>query len=185
MSPCSRASALRRARCVSLATISELIPPEPGLLPWSLTVSIGRGKEHTGSQTLENDKAQLILQPLSMTAVNVYFSSLYGVDSEGPLSYMLQIDATKVLLDCGWDDNFDVAFLEPLKLYADHHTLILTLQQRHSNWFGTAQSFWPAALGRVGLCQKASRLESRSLRYNTILIYVVPDSCNSSDLRFR
>lgn len=43
------------------------------------------------------------------------FTPLCGVHSEDPLCYLLQIDNTRILLDCGWNDTFDVNLLEPLR----------------------------------------------------------------------
>ncbi|GIL70342.1 hypothetical protein Vretifemale_981 [Volvox reticuliferus] len=46
---------------------------------------------------------------------SVRFTPLSGVDAESPLCYLLEIDSFTILLDCGWDENFDPAALEPIK----------------------------------------------------------------------
>jgi cleavage and polyadenylation specificity factor subunit 2 len=42
---------------------------------------------------------------------------LSGALDEAPLAYVLEIDENRILLDCGWDDKFDPAQLEPLRGY--------------------------------------------------------------------
>lgn len=49
-----------------------------------------------------------------MTSV-VKFTPLSGVKSEAPLCYVLDIDNFRFLLDCGWDEDFDMTFIERLK----------------------------------------------------------------------
>lgn len=51
-----------------------------------------------------------------MTAV-IHFRPLCGAMNEDPFMYLLTIDECKILLDCGWNDSFDVKLLEPLKAY--------------------------------------------------------------------
>ncbi|EFJ50753.1 hypothetical protein VOLCADRAFT_31342, partial [Volvox carteri f. nagariensis] len=46
---------------------------------------------------------------------SVRFTPLSGVDAESPLCYLLEIDSFTILLDCGWDENFDESALEPIK----------------------------------------------------------------------
>ncbi|PNH09934.1 Cleavage and polyadenylation specificity factor subunit 2 [Tetrabaena socialis] len=45
----------------------------------------------------------------------VRFTPLCGVSEEEPLCYLLEIDSFTILLDCGWDESFDEALLEPVK----------------------------------------------------------------------
>ncbi|KJH51278.1 metallo-beta-lactamase domain protein [Dictyocaulus viviparus] len=40
---------------------------------------------------------------------------LSGVKDEGPLCYLLQIEETFLLLDCGWDEKFDMGYIESIK----------------------------------------------------------------------
>ena len=44
----------------------------------------------------------------------VKFTPLCGARSEQPLCYLLEIDEACILLDCGWDETFDVALLRRL-----------------------------------------------------------------------
>ena len=44
----------------------------------------------------------------------VKFTPLCGARSEQPLCYLLEIDEACILLDCGWDEAFDVALLRKL-----------------------------------------------------------------------
>lgn len=45
---------------------------------------------------------------------SVQLTPLSGVFSESPLCYLLDVDGFRFLLDCGWDDHFDVDVLQPL-----------------------------------------------------------------------
>ncbi|WKX88238.1 hypothetical protein Q1695_008124 [Nippostrongylus brasiliensis] len=45
----------------------------------------------------------------------VKLEPLSGVKDEGPLCYLLQIEETYLLLDCGWDDKFDMAYIDSIK----------------------------------------------------------------------
>jgi hypothetical protein len=49
--------------------------------------------------------------------IPVKFTPFYGAQEEGPIASLLQIDELNILLDCGWNDSFDVALLEPLTRY--------------------------------------------------------------------
>eukprot|EP00040_Diaphanoeca_grandis_P026591 m.149321 g.149321 ORF g.149321 m.149321 type:complete len:741 (+) comp30650_c0_seq1:204-2426(+) len=49
-----------------------------------------------------------------MTSI-VKFTPLSGAKNEKPLCYLLEIDEFKLLLDCGWDERFDVSELKLLK----------------------------------------------------------------------
>lgn len=40
---------------------------------------------------------------------------LSGVHSEDPHCYILQVDEFKFLLDCGWDENFNMSHIKELK----------------------------------------------------------------------
>ncbi|GFR46474.1 hypothetical protein Agub_g8051 [Astrephomene gubernaculifera] len=46
---------------------------------------------------------------------SIRFTPLSGVGDEEPLCYLLEIDNFTILLDCGWDESFDEALLEPIK----------------------------------------------------------------------
>ena len=42
---------------------------------------------------------------------------LSGVHSEDPHCYILQVDEFKFLLDCGWDENFNMSHIKELKKF--------------------------------------------------------------------
>jgi cleavage and polyadenylation specificity factor subunit 2 len=44
----------------------------------------------------------------------IRFTPLSGVHSETPLSYLLDIDGFKILLDCGWNDKLDLADIQSI-----------------------------------------------------------------------
>lgn len=44
----------------------------------------------------------------------VRYTPLCGVGEDSPLCSLLEIDDYTILLDCGWDDSFDVALLDPV-----------------------------------------------------------------------
>ncbi|KAG9319398.1 hypothetical protein KVV02_004086 [Mortierella alpina] len=48
----------------------------------------------------------------------IRFTALSGAKSESALCYLLEIDEAKILLDCGWNDAFDVEDLKQLRRVA-------------------------------------------------------------------
>nr|CDJ83222.1 unnamed protein product [Haemonchus contortus] len=61
---------------------------------------------------------------VAMSSV-VKLEPLSGVKDEGPLCYLLQIEETYLLLDCGWDDKFDMAYIESIKSRASQISAVL------------------------------------------------------------
>ncbi|XP_065323407.1 cleavage and polyadenylation specificity factor subunit 2-like isoform X2 [Gordionus sp. m RMFG-2023] len=51
-----------------------------------------------------------------MTSI-IKFEPLSGVYDESPLAYLLQIDEFTFLLDCGWDENFNLNHIKNIKKY--------------------------------------------------------------------
>jgi len=47
----------------------------------------------------------------------IRFTALSGSKSEAALCYLLEIDEAKIMLDCGWNDAFNVDDLRQLKRY--------------------------------------------------------------------
>ena len=45
----------------------------------------------------------------------IEFKALYGSSSSGPVSSLLCINDFKLLLDCGWDDRYDIGLLKPIE----------------------------------------------------------------------
>lgn len=61
---------------------------------------------------IEESKKLETRGPADQTKIT--FRPLYGTYSEDPLSYLLQINDCRILLDCGWNDAHDEALLAPL-----------------------------------------------------------------------
>lgn len=40
---------------------------------------------------------------------------LSGGHDDSPLCYLLQVDDSHFLLDCGWDERFDMEYIENVK----------------------------------------------------------------------
>ncbi|KAI5055518.1 hypothetical protein GOP47_0029039 [Adiantum capillus-veneris] len=55
----------------------------------------------------------------------VQLTPLSGAYSEGPLCYLLDVDDFRFLLDCGWDDLFNVDSLQPLARVASSIDAVL------------------------------------------------------------
>jgi cleavage and polyadenylation specificity factor subunit 2 len=61
-----------------------------------------------------------------MSATAITFQALYGVHTdETPVAYLLEVDGVCILLDCGWDEKFDVELLEPLRAVVSKIDLVL------------------------------------------------------------
>ncbi|KAI6243983.1 Cleavage and polyadenylation specificity factor subunit 2 [Aphelenchoides fujianensis] len=45
----------------------------------------------------------------------VRVEAISGVQGDGPLCYLLQVDQVFILLDCGWDEQFDLSYIEAVK----------------------------------------------------------------------
>ncbi|ORX43855.1 hypothetical protein DM01DRAFT_1349896 [Hesseltinella vesiculosa] len=55
----------------------------------------------------------------------IKFTPLSGAKNEDPLCYLLEVDEVKILLDCGWTDQFNVDDLLQLKKIAKQIDLVL------------------------------------------------------------
>jgi hypothetical protein len=53
------------------------------------------------------------------------FTPLYGCYGADPLAYLLKMNDTTILLDCGWTTDFDVSLLEPLRAVAPTVDVVL------------------------------------------------------------
>ncbi|CAD5228967.1 unnamed protein product [Bursaphelenchus okinawaensis] len=49
-----------------------------------------------------------------MTSI-IKLEPLSGAQDNGPLCYLLQVDQVYILLDCGWNEHFDMSFINALK----------------------------------------------------------------------
>lgn len=63
-----------------------------------------------------------------MTSI-IKLHCLSGAGDESPPCYVLQIDEFKFLLDCGWDEKFDMDFIKELKRYAFEVMFVLNNKQ--------------------------------------------------------
>ncbi|KAH7697660.1 hypothetical protein AAVH_35256 [Aphelenchoides avenae] len=59
-----------------------------------------------------------------MTSI-IKVEALSGVQDDGPLCYLLQVDQVYFLLDCGLDDRFDAGYMEALRLRAPQINAVL------------------------------------------------------------
>eukprot|EP00730_Choanoeca_flexa_P000243 TRINITY_DN10111_c0_g1_i3.p1 TRINITY_DN10111_c0_g1~~TRINITY_DN10111_c0_g1_i3.p1 ORF type:complete len:744 (+),score=211.36 TRINITY_DN10111_c0_g1_i3:109-2340(+) len=59
-----------------------------------------------------------------MTSI-VRFRALSGAQNEDPLCYLLELDNKRILLDCGWNESFDVELLSLLKEVAPTVDVVL------------------------------------------------------------
>ena len=78
----------------------------------------------------------------------IQFTPLSGAYNEDPLCYILEIDDFCILLDCGWDDNFDInsPHIKELTKYVDKIQLVLL---SHSDIAHTGAL--PYVYGKLGL----------------------------------
>jgi cleavage and polyadenylation specificity factor subunit 2 len=53
----------------------------------------------------------------TMTSI-IKLHAISGAMDESPPCYILQVDDFRILLDCGWDENFDQEFMKELRRYA-------------------------------------------------------------------
>ncbi|KAK8793429.1 hypothetical protein WA158_004788 [Blastocystis sp. Blastoise] len=56
---------------------------------------------------------------------SIHYTSLYGTTPNGPMCSLLEIDDINILLDCGWDELFNVTVLKPLESLAKKIDIIL------------------------------------------------------------
>jgi len=54
-----------------------------------------------------------------MTSI-IKLHAISGAMNESPPCYILQVDELRILLDCGWDENFDQDFIKELKRCTVH-----------------------------------------------------------------
>jgi cleavage and polyadenylation specificity factor subunit 2 len=78
----------------------------------------------------------------------IQFTPLSGAQNEDPLCYILEIDDLCIMLDCGWDDKFDInsPHLKELTKYIDRIEVVLL---SHSDLAHTGAL--PYIHGKLGL----------------------------------
>eukprot|EP00761_Pharyngomonas_kirbyi_P001174 gb/GECH01001176.1/.p1 GENE.gb/GECH01001176.1/~~gb/GECH01001176.1/.p1 ORF type:complete len:727 (+),score=167.88 gb/GECH01001176.1/:1-2181(+) len=80
-------------------------------------------------------------------AKSINFTPLYGCqDDNTPVSYLLEVDGFKLLLDCGWDESTNPELLEPLKDVASEIDAVL-LSHPDLRHLGAL----PYVVGKLGL----------------------------------
>ncbi|XP_023939534.2 probable cleavage and polyadenylation specificity factor subunit 2 [Bicyclus anynana] len=80
-----------------------------------------------------------------MTSI-IKLHCLSGAGDESPPCYVLQVDEFKFLLDCGWDEKFDMEFIKELKRHVNNIDAVLL---SHSNPLHLGAL--PYAVGQLGL----------------------------------
>ncbi|KAJ0173819.1 hypothetical protein K1T71_010968 [Dendrolimus kikuchii] len=80
-----------------------------------------------------------------MTSI-IKLHCLSGAGNESPPCYVLQIDEFKFLLDCGWDEKFDMDFIKELKRHVNTIDAVLL---SHSDPLHLGAL--PYAVGKLGL----------------------------------
>jgi cleavage and polyadenylation specificity factor subunit 2 len=83
---------------------------------------------------------------LTMSSI-IRFEPLLGAYEDSPaVCYFLEIDGFAILLDCGWNDLFDVQFVEPLRKIAKQVDAVLL---SHGDIYHLGAL--PYAVGKLGL----------------------------------
>ena len=61
---------------------------------------------------MHTDESQNVLWFMT---TRICFEVLYGESKKGPVSSILRVDDFTILLDCGWDDNYNIELLKPIE----------------------------------------------------------------------
>lgn len=92
-----------------------------------------------------------------MTSI-IKLHAISGAMDESPPCYILQVDELRILLDCGWDENFNDEFMRELKRSEPSITIRLldrneefNFQTRSSNRRGAAFISGSFTFGRFTL----------------------------------
>ncbi|XP_050099981.1 probable cleavage and polyadenylation specificity factor subunit 2 [Anopheles aquasalis] len=80
-----------------------------------------------------------------MTSI-IKLHAVSGAMDESPPCYILQVDDVRFLLDCGWDEKFDQAFIKEIKKYV--HTIDAVLLSYPD---GSHLGALPYLVGKLGL----------------------------------
>jgi cleavage and polyadenylation specificity factor subunit 2 len=83
-----------------------------------------------------------------MTSI-LKFTPITGALAEQPLCYLLEIDELRILLDCGWNDSFDLNMLKPLAKIAPKVNYVL-ISHPDMEHIGAL----PYAVSKLGLTAK-------------------------------
>lgn len=80
-----------------------------------------------------------------MTSI-IKLEALCGVQDDSPLCYLLQVDQFHFLLDCGWDDNFDMRYIDTIRKHI-HQIDAVLLSYADTTHLGAL----PYLVGKCGL----------------------------------
>uniref|UniRef100_A0A3Q3WY85 Cleavage and polyadenylation specificity factor subunit 2 n=1 Tax=Mola mola TaxID=94237 RepID=A0A3Q3WY85_MOLML len=80
-----------------------------------------------------------------MTSI-IKLTAVSGVQEESALCYLLQVDEFRLLLDCGWDENFSMDIIDAMKRYV-HQVDAVLLSHPDPIHLGAL----PYAVGKLGL----------------------------------
>ncbi|XP_037541497.1 cleavage and polyadenylation specificity factor subunit 2 [Nematolebias whitei] len=80
-----------------------------------------------------------------MTSI-IKLTAVSGVQEESALCYLLQVDEFRILLDCGWDENFSMDIIDAMKRYV-HQVDAVLLSHPDPIHLGAL----PYAVGKLGL----------------------------------
>lgn len=97
---------------------------------------------------------------------HITFTPLYGADGGSPLASLLRVRDFTFLLDCGWDDAFDTALLEPLLAVIPRIDVVL-LSHLDMAHLGAL----PYLIGKAGLQVMFSALVSIKKPRNSFVDY--------------
>lgn len=87
----------------------------------------------------------------SEMGTSVQITPLCGVYSENPLSYLVSIDGFNILMDCGWNDLFDVNLLQPLSRFSFYLPFPYLFRNTYKNMFHNPYD-WSLNLIFCGFC---------------------------------
>lgn len=65
-----------------------------------------------------------------MTSI-IKLHAISGAMDESPPCYILQVDELRILLDCGWDENFDQDFIKELRRYSIYFKQLYIVQVQY------------------------------------------------------
>jgi len=87
----------------------------------------------------------LSISTVTMTSI-IKLQAISGVEDESPLCYLLQVDEFRFLLDCGWNEFFDMRHIDELKKYVKSIDAVLLSYPDHLH-LGAL----PYVVGKLGL----------------------------------
>lgn len=108
-----------------------------------------------------------------MTSI-IKLQALSGALDESPPCYILQVDEVRILLDCGWDEGFDIELVRELKRFLCHYQkqLVFSFQCfRHVHLIDAVLLSYPDVAHLGALPYLVGKLGLNCPIYATIPIY--------------